>query len=67
MRYSTTGSTQLPAPDHRRLAQPVPTSVKDNMVNILFRRGPFTPLRTWQNHETRSPDYKLMNDFLHST
>ena len=37
------------------------------MSNICFLRGPFTLLRTWQDHETRGPEYKVMDFFLHST
>ena len=66
MKYPTTGSTQLPAPDHRRQLSRQPLRTIGNALKILFIYGPFIPLRTWRNHGTRGSQYKVMDGFPHS-
>ena len=45
-------------------AHPAATSIVETMFNIFFLHGPFTPLRTWQTHGTRGPEYKVIDPFL---
>ena len=45
-------------------AHPAATWIVETIFNIFFLHGPFNPLRTWQTHGTRGPEYKVIDPFL---